>query len=302
MKKNITLTRAMSLFFEHRKSLNYSPETIRSCRTSLNSLENFLRGKKKQEEVRLNEIARKEIDRYHEKRIDDSAPETVRSVMLRLSGFFRWAQRQSLILFSPMQGMRFKTVKRDISLKTISEKEVGKLLNSIDSERPVGLRDRAIIELMFSTGLRRREVVNLNLYDVDFQNETLRINQGKGKKDRIVPLGHRAKEWLKKYVRLARSGLLEGEADNALFVSQLRKRLSYRGFAKMIKVRMNFAGLKYSSHSLRHGFATALLRRGADIAVIQAMLGHSDIGSTEIYTEVVVEDMRKTLKMAHLGG
>ena len=301
MKKSITLSKAIPLFLEHRKNLNFSPATIHTLSSSLRNFTRFFKAQKK-EEIHLCDIQRIDLAAFQEYRAQDCTPGTVCSSMLRLSGFFRWAQRQSYILFNPMQGMRFKSPHRDISKMTISEKEVERLINSIDFEQPVGLRDRTIIELIFSTGLRRSEIIKLNIYDVDFKNRTIRVNQGKGKKDRIVPLGYRAKEWLRKYIHTVRAGLLEGRTDNALFIARCHGRISNSALGKLIRVRMRFAGFNYASHSLRHGFATALLRRGADITVIQAMLGHADITSTQIYTEVVVDDLRKTLQNAHPGA
>jgi integrase/recombinase XerD len=301
MKKNITLSRGTIAYIEHQRRLNYSWRTLKTNSKSLKQLAIYFKIKKK-DDIRLADITRKDIERFHDYRAENHARNTVCGDLLRISGFLKWAQRQSYILFSPMQGMRFKVPPRDISKRTITENEVERLLNSIDFSQPIGLRDRAIIELIFSTGIRRSEVVALNLFDVDFEAETVRINQGKGKKDRIVPLGYRAKEWVKKYISLARNALLEGRTEDALFVSNKRGRMTDRAFAKTISARMTRAGLKYASHSLRHGFATALLRRGADITHIQAMLGHASIASTQIYTEVVTEDLRKTLEQAHPGA
>ena len=299
--KRITLSKATTAYIEDQRRLNYSWKTLKSNSGTLKQLSIYFKARRKGD-IALADITRKDIERFQDKRTEGLSQNTICGDMRRASGFLKWAQRQSYILFSPMQGMRFKTPPRDISRRTISEKEVEQLLNSINTEQPIGLRDRAIIELMFSTGLRRTEIIDLNLYDVDFQAGTVRVNQGKGKKDRIVPVGIRAKNWLKRYIQLARSALLEGRTEEALFITHTFRRFSDGGFGKMIIARMRQARLKYASHSLRHGFATALLRRGADITHIQAMLGHASIVSTQIYTEVVTEDLRKTIERTHPGA
>lgn len=179
---------------------------------------------------------------------------------------------------------------------SLSEREVNSLLSAADVSRIQGVRDRAILELMYATGLRVSEAVNLKIQDVNLEVGFLRC-LGKGSKERIVPLGKEAISALNKYLLEARPKLARPSSESVLFLSRLGKRISRQSFWKLIKAYSSKAGIQKAirPHSLRHSFATHLLERGADLRSVQEMLGHADISTTQIYTHVD----KNRLKMIH---
>jgi integrase/recombinase XerC/integrase/recombinase XerD len=166
-------------------------------------------------------------------------------------------------------------------------KEVDDALDGLDGDGPLGLRNRALLELVYSAGLRSREAVELDLADVDFEQEQVRVH-GKGGKERVVPLGEEAAHWLARYLRDARPELARG-AENALFLSNRGKRLDTSTLRRL------FA----HPHRLRHAFATHLLDGGADLRTIQELLGHSSLSTTQVYSHVDARRLRRVYDRSH---
>ena len=183
---------------------------------------------------------------------------------------------------------------------SLSEREVNSLLSAADVSRIQGIRDRAILELMYATGLRVSEAVNLKIQDVNLEVGFLRC-LGKGSKERVVPLGKEAISAVNKYLLEARPRLARPSSDNALFLSRLGKRISRQSFWKLIKAYSAKAGIQKAirPHSLRHSFATHLLERGADLRSVQEMLGHADISTTQIYTHIDKNRLKAIHKKFH---
>jgi integrase/recombinase XerD len=216
-----------------------------------------------------------------------------------LSTWHRFYQRQmrdgrissdpSAAIDPPMPGQRFP--------KTLSESAVEALLEAPDCDSPLGLRDRAMLELLYATGLRVSELVGLRSFEVSLNDGALRV-LGKGAKERLVPIGQQAADWLRRYHGGARSVLLAGRQSDALFVTVRGAAMSRQMFWRLIKRYGLNAGIdpaSLSPHTLRHAFATHLLNHGADLRVVQLLLGHADISTTQIYTHVA----RARLKQLH---
>lgn len=182
---------------------------------------------------------------------------------------------------------------------SISEAEVEALLAAPEVESPLGLRDRAMLETLYAAGLRVSELVNLPLAGVSLADGIVRI-YGKGGKERLVPLGEIAQEWITRYAEEARPALLKGRGSAALFVTELGGPMTRQMFWYLIKRHAATAGIgkSLSPHTLRHAFATHLLNHGADLRTVQELLGHADIGTTQIYTYVAQERL-KTLHAKH---
>jgi integrase/recombinase XerD len=178
--------------------------------------------------------------------------------------------------------------------------EVEAILTEADPATPYGLRDRAILELLYSTGLRRMEVARLALYDVDPNRRLLFVREGKGAKDRVVPIGERALAWLDRYLLEARPLLIAAKID-ALFVTDYGEQVSPEFVAQHVKRYMDFAGVNKpgATHVLRHAMATHMLEAGADVRILQALLGHSNLNTTEIYTHVSIEHLRAIHDATH---
>ena len=189
--------------------------------------------------------------------------------------------------------------------KTMTEEEVIQVLAAPDLHTPIGIRDRAILELLYSSGVRRRELVNLNLADIDFENGYLMVNQGKYHKDRIVPIGEVALKFIEAYLKLVRWWFLRNPAEPALFLnSTTGKRIAVNTLAYIVKKMVKKSGIKkkITPHTFRHTMATHLLRNQADIRHIQAMLGHASLATTQIYTLLDTDDLKEVHRRAHPHG
>jgi integrase/recombinase XerD len=189
--------------------------------------------------------------------------------------------------------------------QVMTEEEILRILAIPDLKTMVGLRDRAILELLYSTGIRRRELSNLNVSDIDFENGYLRINCGKYYKDRVVPVGEVACKFIEAYLKTVRWWFLRDPKEDALFLdSQRGKRLSVSTIHHIIKKTVKKSGVKkrISAHTFRHSMATHLLHNKADIRYIQLILGHASLSSTEIYTHLVIDDLKEIHRRAHPHG
>ncbi|KAB2924408.1 MAG: site-specific tyrosine recombinase XerD [Dechloromonas sp.] len=220
-----------------------------------------------------------------------------------LRRFYRWqlgrgriAADPTLKLASPAKPSRLP--------KVMSEKQVEALLAAPDTDTPLGLRDRAMIEVIYASGLRVSELVALKLHEVGFNEGVVRAF-GKGSKERLVPLGEIALDWLRRYLDEARGTILKGRHSDALFVTGRGGAMTRQAFWQLIKRYALIAGIapeRLSPHVLRHAFATHLLNHGADLRVVQLLLGHADISTTQIYTHVARERLKALHAIHHPRG
>jgi integrase/recombinase XerD len=186
----------------------------------------------------------------------------------------------------------------------MSEKQVETLLDAPNLDTPLGLRDRAMLETLYATGLRVSELVNLKLHEVGLADGVLRA-LGKGSKERLVPLGQLAIDWITRYLHEARPDILHGQQSDALFVTARGGAMTRQAFWQLIKRYALVAGIapaRLSPHVLRHAFATHLLNHGADLRVVQLLLGHADISTTQIYTHVARERLKSLHAEHHPRG
>ncbi|HEY4664675.1 MAG TPA: tyrosine recombinase, partial [Comamonas sp.] len=186
---------------------------------------------------------------------------------------------------------------------TLTQEQVEALLQAPDEATPLGLRDRAMLELMYASGLRVSELVALQVHQLDMQAGVLRT-EGKGRKERLVPFGEEAQAWLLRYVQEARSVILAGQTTHDLFVTQRGSGMTRVMFWMLVKKYAALAGITapLSPHTLRHAFATHLLNHGADLRVVQMLLGHADISTTTIYTHVARERLQQLHAQHHPRG
>lgn len=216
--------------------------------------------------------------------------------------FFRWALRERLADTDPT--LRLRNAKQPLRVpKTLSEAQVEALLAAPDVDKPLGLRDRAMLELLYACGLRVSELVTLKTVQIGLAEGCLRVT-GKGSKERLVPFGEEAHRWLKQYLAEGRSAILAGQSSDALFVTARGGAMTRQMFWKLIKAHAAKAGIDapLSPHTLRHAFATHLLNHGADLRAVQMLLGHADISTTTIYTHVARERLRALHAQHHPRG
>ena len=209
--------------------------------------------------------------------------------------FFRFALREHLVSADPT--LKLLPAKQPMRVpKTLSEAQVEALLGAPDVDTPLGLRDRAMLELMYASGLRVSELVTLKSAHVAFKDAVLHVT-GKGSKARLVPFGEHARDWMARYLREARAEILAGQSSDDLFVTARGAGMTRQMFWTLIKRHALFAGITVplSPHTLRHAFATHLLNHGADLRAVQLLLGHADLSTTQIYTHVA----RERLKALH---
>jgi integrase/recombinase XerD len=227
---------------------------------------------------------------------------TVARHLVTLRNFFRFAQIQDLIPEDPSINLESPKIRRHLP-GYLRLEEVERLLEQPDSQTPMGVRDRAMLEVLYSTGLRVSELIGLRVSDLDSKVGCVRCI-GKGDKERIVPVGKKALSMVDKYLREGRPDLLrsaKASAGPALFVNRRGVALSRVGVWKILSAYGRRAGLRVAltPHMLRHSFATHLLERGADLRSVQLMLGHADISTTQIYTHVVEERLKQIYKAHH---
>ncbi len=228
-----------------------------------------------------------------------------RSLSRYLSGFrqfYRWALREGRIQQDPCALIESPKLGRGLP-RALNENQVESLLEAPDPETPLGLRDRTMLELMYATGLRVSELVGLELSNINLNQGVVRV-MGKGNKERLVPLGEEAADWLQRYMLSARPELMKGAESPQLFVTTRRAGMTRQAFWYAIRKHALQAGIRQdvSPHMLRHSFATHLLNHGADLRVVQLLLGHSDLSTTQIYTHIAREGLKQIHSKHHPRG
>ena len=248
-------------------------------------------------------VTEKDLAAYIAHRRSDKATTANRRLTV-FKRFYRHALRMNLVKRDPCIGLR--AAKQALRFpKTLSEDQVTALLNAPDINTPLGLRDRTMLELMYASGLRVSEIVSLKTVAIGLNEGIVRIVNGKGGKERLVPFGGEAGQWLRRYFAEARTPLLEGKTSDAVFVGRhTGGALTRQAFWVLIKRYATVANIPValSPHTLRHAFATHLLNHGADLRVVQLLLGHADISTTQIYTHVARERLKSIHQQHHPRG
>lgn len=253
----------------------------------------------------LLETEERHLQAYFAARAQDR-PSTANRRLTVFKRFFRWALRERRVAANPT--LRMQTARRHVSLPgTLSEAQVDALLAAPDISTPLGLRDRCMLELMYASGLRVSELVNLKTIELSLNDHVLRV-LGKGARQRLVPYGAEAAHWLRRYLDQARPELLGARQSEALFVTTAGRKpgtaMSRVMFWNLVKRYALAAGIytPLSPHTLRHAFATHLLNHGADLRAVQLLLGHADISTTTIYTHVARQRLKDLHALHHPRG
>lgn len=247
----------------------------------------------------LRQVVEEDLKAYMHHRHGQSKTSSVGRRLSVFRRFYRWAIRENLTQTDPTLKIDGPGPRARLP-KTLTEHLVESLLDAPDVDEPIGMRDRAMLELMYASGLRVSELVELKSVYVSLADGVLRIT-GKGSKERMVPFGAQASEWLTRYTAYARGDILDGQTSDALFVTGRGGPMTRQMFWKLIKKYAIKAGITQplSPHTLRHAFATHLLNHGADLRVVQMLLGHSDISTTQVYTHVARERLRQLHERHH---
>lgn len=230
-----------------------------------------------------------------------------RSQQLRLvsvKSFFRWLAKEGHLPANPAADLDLPKTPKRLPRDFLSVTEVEAVLSQPDISAPFGLRDRAMLETLYATGIRRAELARLSVYDVHPERGTLFVREGKGKKDRVVPLGERAAAWIAKYLADVRPQLVVEPDEGTLFLTHLGLAFSPDVLSQVVRAYIAASGSpkKGACHLFRHTMATLMLENGADVRFIQAMLGHASLESTQLYTQVSITKLREIHAATHPGA
>ena len=287
---------------------NYSAHTVRNLHANLRV---FLvwcheRGLDRPDEITPEVLKRFQRRLYHHrksngKRLSFSAQRQRLSAVKRL---WRWLLKERIVDWNPTDTIDLPKIEQRLPKAVLSIREAERVLARPDVKTPIGVRDRAILETLYSTGIRRQELVDLDLYSIDAAGGVLTVRQGKGRKDRMIPIGKRALGWIERYVDEVRPELVMAPDEGELFLTINRTRFSPERMSPLVRQYVAAAdlGKEGSCHLFRHTMATLMLEGGADIRFIQAMLGHASLEATQVYTRVAIRKLKEVHELSHPGA
>ncbi len=300
----LPLTHYMLAHFDWMRVSGYSEDTIRARRVAIRRFISWCEERTLQDPRDITKPVLERYQRhlyYHRK--SDGRPMTLGSqfgCLAPLKTFFKWLGRENHILYNPASELTLPRTPKHLPRVILSVPEVEAILREAEPTSTQGLRDRAMLETLYSTGLRRMELPGLALYDVDLTRRLVVVREGKGRRDRVVPIGERAAAWVEKYMLEGRPQLLVADCE-ALFLTDYGEPMPPQYVADRVRRYMHFAGVHKpgACHLFRHACATHMLENGADIRFIQAMLGHADLSTTQIYTHVSIDKLREIHDATH---
>ncbi len=293
-------------YYDWMRVKNYSPRTVENRELYLGYLITWCeqRGITRPQDVTRPILERYARYLYYYRSEKSGKPLSFRSQHTRLvpvRAFFKWLCKQNYLLSNPASEIELPRLEKRLPKHVLTIAEVDAVLSQPDVEADFGVRDRAILETLYSTGMRRMELIGLRLYDLDLERGTLMIRQGKGKRDRMVPIGERAIDWIDLYVRDIRPGFVCEPDEGVLYLTSLSEPFSANRLTQLCRnyVKSADIGKTGSCHLFRHTMATLMLEGGADIRFIQEMLGHAKLETTQIYTQVSIRKLQEIHAASH---
>ena len=300
--------RLVADFCEWMGAHGYSPRTVENRRGQLAALVAWLaeRGVTRPVEVTRPMLERYQRHLFHYRK-PDGEPLSFRSQAQRLlpvRAFFRWAARNNVVLYNPASEIELPRAEHRLPKPALTAAEAEQVLAQPDLTSPLGLRDRAVLEVFYSTGVRRSELAHLSLFDLDHERQTLMVRQGKGRRDRFVPLGERARSWVARYLAEVRPAFASEPDDGTLFLTADGTAFSPDRLTQIARGYVEASGVpkEGACHLFRHTMATLMLEGGADIRYIQAMLGHAELSTTQIYAQVSIRALQAVHAATHPGA
>ena len=287
---------------ENSKAKGLSPLSIVNYLCDTRAFLRYLEEEEKIEDLKT--VDKKTISRYQTYLYSHPRGYSLRTQSKKLQGlkhFFRFLESEDLLLSDPTTLLKLPKIPKELPLNTPSEKEIKKLLNSIDLDAWLGLRDRAILEILYSTGIRSGELMNLKMDSIDREDKLLKIYKGKGGKDRVVPAGETAIHYLGLYLQNERSKFVKKEGETRVFLTSRGNPMKSENIADILRRWVKHACLTkpIRPHMLRHAMATHMLRHNAPIRHIQEILGHASLGTTQLYTKVEITDLQRVHRRTH---
>ena len=243
---------------------------------------------------------------YHQRKSDGNRLnlKTQHLRLVAIKGLFKWLAKSNFILFNPASDLDLPRLGYPLPKGVLGLEDIEKVFDAVDIRNRLGIRDRAILETFFSTGVRRRELCGLKIDDVNFFRKTVMIREGKWKKDRLIPIGESALFWAGKYLNEVREDYVVEPDEGYLFLNRDGRKMNHDYLSQMVSNYLAKAGVGkkgFSCHSLRHGMATEMLNQGVDIRLIQEMLGHSSIASTQIYCRLSIKKLKEVHAKTPMG-
>jgi len=291
-------------YFESLLIKAFSKQTIQSRNCTLHSFTVWLeaRGITQPREVTepILESYQRYLIRYRKPNEKPLTISTIHNRMTSIRALFRWMMKSRLLLSNPAADLELPRMDKRLPRQILSTQEAETILQIPDLNKPQGIRDRAILETLYATGIRRMEVNNLKIHDVNMNRGTVMIRLGKGRKDRMIPIGERALAWIDKYLLEVRPTLVFEPDDGTLFLRLSGSPMGVKRVSEIVSAYVKLGGIKEGScHMFRHTMATLMLEGGADIRYIQHMLGHSNLETTEVYTQVSMRKLKEVYDSTH---
>jgi len=299
------LAALMEKHLEALRAQNYSPYTVKNRRVHLGYFVVWCQDRGIMEPTEVTrpvlEHYQRHLFQYRKKNGEALSFRSQHARLMPLRVWFRWLARQHYLLHNPASEIELPRLEHRLPKHVLSVSEMEQVLQQPDIHDALGLRDRAMLETLYSTGMRRMEMIHLKIYDLDTDRGMLTIRQGKGKKDRVIPIGERAAAWVEKYLREVRPGLVTEPDDRTVFLSNAGEPFCLDHLSNLVRDYVDAAniGKRGACHLFRHSMATLMLENGADIRFIQQMLGHADLNTTQIYTHVSIRKLKEIHTATH---
>jgi integrase/recombinase XerD len=295
----------MIRYLDWMKVTNYSERTIISRSVDLHQFNQWCetRGLTRPQDITKPILERYQRTLYHTRKANGQPLSFSRQAarLIALKGLFKWLTKNNYILYNPASEIELPKREHRLPQAILTPDEAEAVLQQPNLNDPLGIRDRAILETFYSTGIRRAELAHLQLHDLDHDRETLFVRQGKGKKDRMVPIGERALKWITKYLTDVRPELSIDQHQTALYLTYQGQPFVPDGLSFMVRDYVKDADLGKGGacHLFRHTMATAMLENGADVRFIQEMLGHANLATTQQYTHVSIAKLKEIHTATH---
>ncbi len=290
-------------FKKHLKVLNRSPATVRLYTIHVSHFLDKIDGHEVRS-ITLNHIESWVSDLF-DYRGEEGKPyktSTIASKVRAIKRFFEYLEKENYVFINPTEHVKQPKIEKCLVNQILTAKEANKILDQPNLGTLTGIRDRTVLEVFYSTGIRRNELCRLTIYDADLKGGMVRINNGKGQKDRVVPMGKHAVKFLKEYIAKVRPKFTKNNRSNRnLFVDSHGKPLSAQVTSNIVKRNARAAKIKKQAtpHTFRHTFATSLIKNNADIRAVQKMMGHKDIRTTQEYARIFISDVKKAHRKSH---
>ena len=284
---------------------NYSDQTLQARRKAVSRFARWCleRGILRPSEVTKPILERFQRHLYHHRTERDKplSFSAQHAYLSNLRAWFKWLAKKNYLLFNPASELELPKLGHRLPKAVLTAAEADRVISVPDVNDPLGLRDRAILETSYSTGMRRLELIEMRIDDLDSERRTVFIRQGKGRKDRVIPIGKRAVHWIGRYLEDSRSSLLVDVNVRTLFLTRDGTSIGPDSLSELVRRHIDASGIEKrgSCHLFRHSMATLMLEHGADVRYIQAMLGHAQLSTTEVYTQVSIRKLQQIHDLTH---